>query len=181
MKSLFYISCFLFLAACTPSHMTTYTKDGLFSIEAPDFLKEVDHLNPDASLQLANNSNDFLTMVIVDSKEQFMNLLEQQELQNDFPNNLDGITLFLQNLHHNIEASGGKINHRSEIKKIMVHGKDAREYTMEVTIEGENLYYLYTIIEGDAQYYQIMSWTYTSLKDSYQKDFEHINHSLKEL
>ena len=181
MKPIFYILCILWFSSCGESTYRSIEKNHLFSIEVPKFLKEVENLNPDATLQLSNEANDFLVMVIVDSKEDFIQTLEQNELQNEFPNTLDGITLFLQQLHHSIENAGGKILRFSEIKKETINSLDAREYSIEAEIDGEKLYYAYTIIEGDSNYYQIMSWTYLNMKDKYLDDFQKINHSFKEL
>ena len=181
MKKIFLFGCLLLLMACQPSSFQKVEVDGLYSIEVPDFTKEVNHLNPDASLQYANSTNDFLVMVIADSKEEFQNTLEINEMQSEFPNNLDGITLYLQQLHYNIEAAGGKILHMSKIEKLKINELNAREYSIEAEIEGEKLYYLYTIVEGDLHYYQIMAWTYLDFKEKYRNTFTQMNHSFKEL
>jgi len=177
-----YIVLFLglcFFTACQKKGMNTVKVNGQYELQVPSFAEEVVHLSPNASLQYANPNNDFCLMVIDDSKEDFQEILYGANLQDEFPNTIDGITSYLQVAQKSM-VGGGKIDY-SAVKSLQINGQDARQYSIQATIEGEDLYYLYTIVDGDMYYYQILNWTYSDKKDQYQELFEQISQSFKEL
>ncbi len=178
-----YIGLFLlvcFFTACKKHDMNTVKVNGQYEIQVPQFTKEVAHLSPVASLQYANSDNDFCLMVIDDSKEDFQQILYSANLQDEFPNTIDGITSYLQVAQEAVVGKNGKIQY-SETTSLEINGQNARQYTIEATIDGEDLHYLYTIVDGDTHYYQILSWTYGTKKDDYQDMFIKISQSFKEL
>lgn len=160
--------------------MNSVKVNNQYEIQVPEFAEEVVHLSADASLQYANPNNDFCLMVIDDSKDAFEQILYGANLQNDFPNTIDGITSYLQVAQKQLVGTNGQIDY-SPVTSLQINGQDARQYTIEATIEGEELYYLYTIIDGDMHYYQILNWTYSTKKDQYQDLFNQISQSFKEL
>ncbi len=178
-----YISIFfltIFLCACNNDALNTVNIEDKYEIEVPEFTKEVAHLSPDASLQYANATNDLCLMVIDDSKEDFQEKLFSVGLQDEFPNTIDGITDYLQVAQKAMIGDNGQIDY-SPVQTVSINGLDARQYTIEATIEGEELYYLYTIVDGETHYYQILSWTYLNQKNQYQDLFLEVSQSFKEL
>lgn len=170
----------ILLSGCKKEALNEVEVNNQYKIMVPAFTKEVAHLSPAASLQYADANNEFCLMVIDDSKEDFQDILYAGNLQDEFPNTIDGLTTYLQRVQEEVVGDAGEV-HYSDITSLQINGFDARQYTIHAVIDGQELYYLYTIVDGDAYYYQILSWTMAHKKGEYQELFTKISQSFKEL
>ena len=57
----------------------------------------------------------------------------------------------------------------------------ARLTTLSGTVDGINAFYSIGIYEGEENYYQVLSWTLSSKKHTYQNKMKKVLYSFKEI
>jgi hypothetical protein len=125
-----------------------------YSIFIPESLEETTELNNLASTQFKNLSEDFYVIVLDETKNSFANAVE---------NNPTSITPDLEGYYNVIVSHFKKITQKDfkvyDIEKKKINSSNAIVFSMSGMNDNYPAFYRYAIIEGDQQYYQIMSWT----------------------
>ena len=78
-------------------------------------------------------------------------------------------------------ASGIQNAELSEPKEITINGQKALQFKLTGELDKIKVAYLTTVIESEDNFHQIISWTLQSKYDEYQKIYEEIANSFKEL
>ena len=168
----------LFLNSClTGNDEQTVTVENRYSISVPSFLKEVDNLNEEASLQYQNAFREFYVIVIDEPKTEMLKALVDNNLTDTYSNDLKGYSdLLLNSLEKSITVS-----HKSKIINTTVNHLPARMGTISGKVDGIDIFYSFAYLQGKDRYYQIMAWTLSNKESQYREMMNRIRYSLKEL
>lgn len=151
--------------------------DKKYSLTIPSFLKEVDNLNEEASLQYQNLLRSFYVITIDETKNEMQKALVQGNLLDIYANDINGYSdLILSAFEHSVE-----ISEKSEIIDTLVNNMPARLLTIEGRVENIDVFYSLGFIEGKTRYYQVLAWTVASKGNQYKDEMNRIMYSLKEL
>ncbi|MEM8530066.1 MAG: hypothetical protein AAGF95_04440 [Chloroflexota bacterium] len=124
---------------------TIVSTDGQSQISVPDFWTEETDLNDEAELQAASPLFEQYIIVLTESKTDFegfdINLQSYAEIVRD--NFLDSL---------------GEVSVTDE-QSLTINGRDAIQYELRGTVDGLDVVYWMTCVEGNDNYYQILSWT----------------------
>jgi|UPI000404B614 hypothetical protein len=162
---------FLFLTcvACddiSTAKMKQVTAPGKFSISIPQYLEETDNLNPHASIQYQHKKKNIYLIVIDNDKS---------EIESDY--SVEGhYDLMLQNLHENIKD----IDITKKDTLILGNSK-ALSSTILGQFQNTGIFYKIAAIETPKGWYQLFIWTHKNNLSRYEKQFEDIIASFKEL
>ncbi|AFM03925.1 hypothetical protein Fleli_1503 [Bernardetia litoralis DSM 6794] len=149
-----------------------------YSLELPDFLTKTDSLNPNASLQYQNINKELFVIVIEEDRKEFTRKIVENKAEEVYPPNLKGYTDIIS---HSIGETI-KISARTEIEDLEINGLPAKNFTIEGQTQDKiPVYYSFTIIRGENNYYQIAQWTAKNQKALFEKQMSEIAHSFKQL
>ena len=139
-----------------------------YSLELPDFLSEVQNLNPEASLQYQNPLKEFYVIVLDEPKSDFPNpdVIDLEEYKNI--------------LKANLEASLENPTF-SPIRDTVINGLKTKLFSLSDKTDGIEIYYQFAYIESKTDFYQILTWTLENRKDKFSKDMDKIIASFTEL
>jgi hypothetical protein len=132
-------------------------------ITVPDDWQAMTDLNDKAETQAGNRSKNVYVIIIADNKEDFTSFSKYSEL---------AISKFMATL----EAP--------EVKgpaNVTINGNSALQYKIMGAVNGLKVTYLYTLVEGDSDYYQILAWTTQSKFDENEPIFQRVAQSFQEL
>lgn len=153
----------------------TITIEKKYSLSIPDNLEKATKLNDDASLQYQDLFNEYYVIAIDEPKESFSNAIIKSN--SDITPNLEGyynlITTSLPEKLKNCKLYDQKTN--------TINGKRVKIFSASGTIEDFDVFYRYAIVEGHADYYQIMLWTEKSKESKYKELMEKTILSFKEI
>jgi hypothetical protein len=176
MKSFFLLLCVFVLACQQVEKKQLVTIQNRYSLELPDYLTQTTDLNEDASLQYKNSSKDLNVIVIDESKAAMQKVLEENNLLDQFPNDLGGYAnILLEDLTLNINSVA-----TPTVIDTLINGMPAKVTTVSGILDGTSLFYSVGFIEGAASYYQVMAWTLAEKQAEYQEQMKRIIYSLKE-
>jgi len=173
--SFFVLTVFL-LQSCAPDDkIQTVSIEDRFSIDIPGYLKSVDNLNEDASLQYQNIWKQVFILVIEETKEEISEAIVENELSDIFTNDFDGYSdLINTNYAYSIED----YTESNEIDTLL-NGIPAKLKNLQGTIEGSEIYYGIGLYHIGNYYYQVVTWTLGSKKDEYHNVFNDMLHSVR--
>lgn len=137
-----------------------------YSLELPDFLSEVQNLNPEASLQYQNPLKEFYVIVLDEPKADFTDPISLEEYKNI--------------LRTNLEASLENPTF-SPIRDTVINGLKTKLSSLSDKTDGIAIYYQFAYIESKTHFYQILTWTLENRKDKFSQDMDKIIASFKEL
>ena len=148
-----------------------------YRLSLPNYMRETTGLNSEASLQYQNIFKETYTIVIDESKEEFVQVfkeLNQYDEDISLIKNYRDVQLQLFSERMNVE-------NQSDPVQLKIDGMDAEMVDIDGTVEGvsEKISYFLTFVEGRENVYMIMSWTMTSRKETYKATFEKLAKSLK--
>ncbi|TAF67290.1 MAG: hypothetical protein EAZ55_02930 [Cytophagales bacterium] len=140
-------------------------KNGLFSLEIADYLKEASELNKTASLQYSNEQKEVYIIVIDDSKKE---IGDSYDLKSYF------------------EFASGNI--KGGIKDAKLSTPTTKDVNGMKLMVGEitgsfndiGVYYILATVESKDNFYQVLTWTMEKNKDSFGKDMMKMVESIKE-
>ena len=172
---------FLFLSslfvACDSDSTQVVKVDHKYSLEIPSSMSENNDLNEDASLGYQNLFQELYIIVIDENKNEYYDVIKENGLDEKYTLNLEGYSnLILKNM-----TSTMKNPVISDPDLTKINGMDARTVSISGTVDGLDIYWVMSFIEGRKQFYQIMSWTLASKKESHKAKLEKMVRSLKEL
>lgn len=166
------------LNACTTQ--TTYEtvkSDQKYSLELPSYLQKGTDLHEVATFQYQNLLKEFYVVVIEDDKAELNKIIDQNGIEEMYPKNFTGYTdLLVAGFNENPDI---KIDNK--VTDWAIGTLPAKNFSLNGTLEGIDIYYHYTLIEGKNTYYQVMQWTLADRKDNYKEEMNKIAKSFKEL
>ncbi len=151
--------------------------EGKYKMKVPTNMSETFDLNDDASLQYQNLFNELYLIVIDEDLADFNASLEENELEELYSADLEGHC----NLLIDAFAMEVDITNESEPVDLEINGLPAKQVELEAYMEGLDVYYCYTFIEGKNNFYQILSWTLLDEKDQHAKILKKIPLTFEEL
>ncbi|GAB4238477.1 MAG: hypothetical protein Kow00121_65380 [Elainellaceae cyanobacterium] len=141
------------------------SRDGTAQITLPPGWKTEEGLNDTAIIQASKRSADMFLIAIKYSKADIAGLDKQQLAEIS----IDGFAQTLTN---------------PEISKPVaittVNGDSAIQYEIKGTFSGVNIAYLFTLIEAQSSYYEVLAWTASSQFESNKPELQQIVQSLQE-
>ncbi len=175
-----YILIFLvfFFSGCdTKTTYETINTDQKYSLELPSYLQKGTDLHDDASLQYQNLLKEFYIVVIEDNKEDLNNLIDENEIADLYSKDFTGYSdLLVEGFKENPD-----VGFDGKFTEWKIGTLDAKYFKLSAQVEGLDVFYHYTLIEGKNTYYQVMQWTLADRKDAYKDEMEKIAKSFKEL
>ena len=169
----------LFITSCQSGDTEKIvTIENKYSISIPSFLvKASTELNEDASLQYLHTWKEFYVIVIDESKSEMQKALIDNNLTNEYSNDIEGYSdLLLDGFEE-----GLSIYNKSDIIDTEINNMPAKLLAISGRIEGVDVYYSLAFIEEKERYYQIMAWTLLNKESKYKAQMKKIMNSLKEL
>lgn len=137
-----------------------------YSLELPDFLSEVQNLNPEASLQYQNPLKEFYVIVLDEPKNYFTDAIGLEEYKN----------ILRTNLETSLESPTF-----SPSRDTVINGLKTKLSSLSDKRDGIAIYYQFAYIESKTHFYQILTWTLENRKDKFSPDMDKIIASFKEL
>ncbi|MCC8188991.1 MAG: hypothetical protein LIP08_16235 [Bacteroides sp.] len=151
--------------------------EDMYSISLPGYLSETKDLNEDASLQYQNLGKEFYVIVIDDLKSDMQDILEEYELLEIYPNDLEGYSnLIWDGFEEDMDIQ--KITDPTDDR---INGMSVKYRKINAVTEGMDVFYYFVIVEGKERFYQILTWTLTERQRKYEEEMKHIIYSFKEL
>lgn len=148
------------------------TVNGAFEVSIPKFMRGTTALNEEASLQYQNALKETYTIIINESKAEFVEILKELEEYDDKASPIQNYrAIQLQLL-----SSTMNMHQQSEPEPNRIHGLESESVEISAHVEGvdEEITYFLTFIDGGEDVFMIMSWTLKSYADQYRKTFEMI-------
>lgn len=150
---------------------------GLYKISLPDYFELQPGLNDEASLQMGNAEKEIYTIVIDEPTAEFYSVFDEYELGNLYSRDLTGFTdMVLETME--IDAGVFDIGEYREVK---IDGWNGFQTEFYKYISDLKVYYHFTTIETDENFYQIMSWTFEDKLDVHKENMDKIAQSFKEI
>lgn len=157
------------------TQMVTYNDE--YAVELPVYLKKVNDLNKDASLQYMNTVKGLHAMVIDEPKESFLNMIVDENLQENYSQDLDSYSkVLLKRINDNFH-----IIERPIVEDISINGLNAKYFSFVITITGNDFYYEIAVVEGEKKYYQLYTWVPLNFKSKEMDSMRDIIESFTEL
>lgn len=149
------------------------------SIEVPALLIESKDLNDDAAVQMASGLQELYVIVIEESKQEFNDLIKETDgvFDDDFTADLYG---YAKVAASSIE-SGIELKSKEDLIPINTNGLSTYVASFEGKINGLNVFYKLSCVEGKERYYQILTWTLSSSKEKHLDAMNAMIESFKEI
>lgn len=169
------LSLFTLLLSCA-SDQKQVVSTSLYSLELPSFLNKANGINEDASLEYQNLFKEFYTIVIDETKKEFNDAIDSYDFGEEYQKNLTGYSkIVFDSFEMGLEIIENKDG------SVKVGEMNAIRKTMDAKIDGLDVFYHVSIIEGKDHYYQILSWTLLNKKEEYKSMMVDIEKSFKEI
>ena len=175
--SLFFFTILLIYSCQNTEKEITVSIDNKYSLTIPSFLDKANNLNEDASLQYQHLKKELYVIVIDDLKSELYRALEENDLTENYSNDIHGYTnLMLDGFELDVT-----ILEKSDIFYTTINDLPAKLITIKGSIQGIDAYYSLACIEGKERYYQIMTWTLSSKETEHKEEMRKIIYSFNEL
>ncbi len=152
---------------------------GKYQMSIPNYMKQTNQLNDEASLQYNNLFKETYVIVIDESKEQFVSAIKEAGINESSHSTIESYRdIQMQLLRENINISNEKIS-----EKKTLNGMNSEQVAFVGKISGvdDEISYILTFIEGENDLYMIMGWTLNKYSKKYTNTFLQIADSFKEL
>ncbi len=143
--------------------LTLQDSDKTVSITLLKDWRSVNNLNESAIVQAANGKEEKYLLIIRDSKEI-----------------VDDLDAYAKVILDRLPDRAKDVTVGSPVK-LKINGLPAIQYKVDGTVGGLAITFLFTFVEGDSHYYQIMQWTLTRLYATHQKELKDIAQTIREL
>jgi len=149
--------------------------NGLYSLSIPDYMKEMNNLNEEATLQYANIYKEAYTIVIHENKEEFVSYFKELNEYDDSKAMIEnyGIT------QKKFFEESMQIDNVEDYGLVKIKNYPARQIKIKGSIDDQKIGYVITFIEGDENIFMIMNWTLLDRLNKYENTFETISNSFK--
>lgn len=167
-----------FVAACQSNFgYKTVTFEDKFLLTIPATLMESDDLNTEAALQLKNEFMEFYVLVFEGSKDEVNDFFMKVNLPEYYDMDLETYTnLIWESLNNNFE-----IYNHTDFFDVDINGLSAKYLEFNGIVEEVDVYYSLTIFEAEEYFYQISSWTLSSMESRNKEKIDEIKFTFKEL
>ncbi|WP_158209372.1 hypothetical protein [Myroides phaeus] len=148
-----------------------------YSIELPNYLKRVEGLNSEASLQYMNTINGVCVMVIEEPKSNLTKLIASSAFKESYSDSLEGYAdIFLNQIDKKFSIIGKPIIQNSTIKN-----NKFVFLSFNVRLVENDIYYDIALVEGTGKYYQVYTWVPVNGKVKEQNSMRKVLESFEEL
>jgi len=166
------------LSACIGGSGLQQVKvEGRYMVTLPTFLEKSDRLNEEASLQMENALKEFYVVIIDEPKSEMDIALAEGYFHDSVKNDLE---TYSQLIFDNYEVAFTNPEF-SEVVDTTIHNMKAKVTTLTATLEELNIFYTIGVIEGENDYYQVLTWTLIGRRKKHESQMNAILHSLQEL
>lgn len=167
-----------FVVACQSSFgYKTVNFEDKYSLTIPAILTETDDINDDASMQLKNEFIEFYVLVFEESKDEINDFFMKVNLPEYYDMGLENYSnLIWESLNNNFE-----IYNYTGFFDVDINGLPAKYVEFNGKFSDIDIYYSLTVIEGEKNFYQISSWTLTSMESRNKEKIDEIKFTFKEL
>ncbi|RDY61243.1 hypothetical protein [Flagellimonas nanhaiensis] len=151
--------------------------NGEYRLSLPKYMRKTDNLNEEASLQYQNIFKETYTIVIDESKDDFIEMFTEL---GEYDENISVIKNY-RDVQQQLFAESMYVDKESSPIALEINGMEAEMVDIDGRVDGidEDITYFLTFVEGKEKVYMIMSWTMTSRKDTYESTFDGIAKSFK--
>ncbi|WP_306029687.1 MULTISPECIES: hypothetical protein [unclassified Allomuricauda] len=155
----------------------TYSINGNYNIDVPNFMTGTTGLNEEASLQFQSLIKEAYLLVIDEPKADF------EEVYRDLGQYDDSLSV-IQNYRDarlQILSRTTQIIHKSANTSRLIHGLDAESVELDAKVNGmdNEISYFLTFIDGGEKVYMVMGWTLKERKKEHKKTFKTIAESFR--
>lgn len=148
-----------------------------YSIELPTYLKRVEGLNSEASLQYMNSIRGVCVMVIEEPKSNLTKLIAISTSKRNYSDSLEGyVDFFLEQIDKKFSIISKPVIQNSTTKN-----NKSVFLSFEVRLVESDIYYDIVLVEGKEKYYQVYTWVPVNGKVDEQDSMRKILESFKEL
>ncbi|RSC93013.1 hypothetical protein [Tenacibaculum singaporense] len=149
--------------------------NNLYKIKVPKYMKEMKSLHEEASFKYANIFKETYTIVIDESKQEFIDVFVEYDLYDKEKSTLDNYEeMQLSNFKETIENI-----EIIPLGDLLINGNSAKQYTLKGKVEAINVEYLITFLEGKKNMFMLMSWTIDSRMKKYFDSFKEAHTSFR--
>jgi len=157
---------------------TKYVKKSVkekYSISVPESMEALNGLSSEASFQYGNELENFYVLVIDEPRNEFFAVFDEYELGDFYPRNLIGYSeMVIDNMQENAD-----IFNIGTFEETTINGIDAVQTDFYGIYNGLDIYYHFTTLESDVDFYQIMSWTPKENMDLHKESMKKIAESFQ--
>lgn len=148
-----------------------------FDISVPKYMKKMDNLNEDASLQYANLYKEAYVVVTVEDKNVFKKTFKSYKEYDTIKSLIDNYKEVRVKMFKEI-MKVDKIEHYSLQD---INGYNARQFKIEGTIDNVDIFYLMAVVETDEDLYLVMNWTLLDRSKRFENTFETMTTSFNKI
>jgi len=149
--------------------------DRLYALSVPKYMKEMNNLNDQATLQYGNVYKDLYTTVTHEDIQDFMAYSKEIGAYVDSLSILENYTNAQLN-YFNQNIKDCKIDFYSEEK---INNYDARQFKFTGKVAHQDVAYLMAYVETEADLFLIVNWTSLDRFSRFKDAFETINSSFE--
>ncbi len=176
-----FLTAVIFLVGCSDNKQQEFidsTKN--FSVQAPLSLKREKGLNDEAQLQIADKERELYLIGLAENKAEIETTFLETGLITQ--NNTDNIYNVFSETALKMLLNTVIIDEPEKIKllNLEINGLPAKQSSFVANVNGLDVYYIFTTIEGTKYYYQLLTWTLEELKDNSDIEMKNIILSFKE-
>ncbi len=145
----------------------------------PNYMKQTNQLNDEASLQYNNLFKETYVIVIDEDKEQFISAIKEAEMDDATISTIESY----RNIQMELLTGNIDVSNENYSEKKTINGMNSEQVTFVGKISGvdDEIAYILTFIEGENDLYMIMDWTLNKYSKKYTNTFLKIADSFKEL
>ena len=152
-----------FAPSQTPPAKVMVSTDGRSQLTLSGDWEVINTLNKEAELQVGNRKQQIYAIVITESKDDFTSFGKYADLcYSKFVETID-----------KIDVAGPT--------QLTINGKPAIQYKISGAVKGLNVVYLYTLIEGNKYFDQLILWTLHSKFETNENTMQHVIESFQEI
>jgi hypothetical protein len=152
---------------------------GKYQMSIPNYMKQTNQLNDEASLQYNNLFKETYVIVIDEDKEQFISAIKEAEMDDATISTIESY----RNIQMELLTGNIDVSNENYSEKKTINGMNSEQVTFVGKISGvdDEIAYILTFIEGENDLYMIMDWTLNKYSKKYTNTFLKIADSFKEL
>lgn len=153
----------------------TISVENLYSLDVPNYMKEMKSLHDEASLEYANIFKDAYSVVIHENKQEFIDIFKEID---EYDSELSPIENYVMVQKQMFQESIDDFKFQDYgLKKI--NDYPARQIKVSGIIDGIDIKYVVAFIEGEDYIYMIMNWTSGERFSKMENTFEYITGTFK--
>ena len=168
----------LSLISCESSDkVETVAINNKYSVDIPTNLTVSTQLNDEASLQYMNAHEELYIVVLDESIADFKKAIDENNLGDQFKDDLEGYSKMLLELF----VDRTEATNVSEVNKTTINGLPALIYSFDANLSGHDVKYQIAYLEGQKDYYQVLTWTLGSKNEINKNKMKNMIMSFKEI